>query len=141
MQQFVGAGLIVGVAGIGVIMVRAVRERRREVGVLRSLGFPARRVAAVMVFEAGFIALEGILIGVAIALVASYGFAAADADWAEGDDLGRPGLRACFSSSPLPSCDAARLPVAGPASDARSTRPRPSASPTDRGCDIADRST
>ena len=58
MQQFVGAGLVVGVAGIGVIMVRAVRERRREVGVLRSLGFPARSVAEVMVFEAGFVAVE-----------------------------------------------------------------------------------
>ncbi len=90
MQQFVGAGLVVGVAGIGVIMVRAVRERRREVGVLRSLGFRARSVAGVMVFEAGFVAVEGILIGVAIALVASYGFAAAGADWAEGLTWGVP---------------------------------------------------
>ena len=32
MQQFVGVGLVVGIAGIGVIMVRAVRERRRQVG-------------------------------------------------------------------------------------------------------------
>jgi len=90
MQQFVGVGLIVAVAGIGVIMVRAVRERRREVGVLRSLGFPARKVAEVMVFEAGFIALQGILIGVGIALVASYGFAASGADWAKGMHWGVP---------------------------------------------------
>jgi putative ABC transport system permease protein len=90
MQQFVGTGLVVGVAGIGVIMVRAVRERRREVGVLRSLGFPTRSVAEMMVFEAGFVALEGILIGVGIALVASYGFAAAGASWAEGMTWGVP---------------------------------------------------
>jgi putative ABC transport system permease protein len=90
MQQFVGAGLIVGVAGIGVILVRAVRERRRQVGVLRSLGFPARGVAAMLVLEAGFVALEGVLIGVAIALVASSGFAASDADWAEGMTWGVP---------------------------------------------------
>jgi putative ABC transport system permease protein len=90
MQQFVGAGLVVGVAGIGVIMVRAVRERRREVGVLRSLGFAARSVAAIMVFEAGFIAAEGILIGVVIALVASYGFSTAGADWADGMRWGVP---------------------------------------------------
>jgi putative ABC transport system permease protein len=82
--QFVGVGLIVGIAGIGVIMIRAVRERRREVGVLRSLGFAARRVAAVMVFEATFIALQSIIIGVTVALVASYFFSTADADWAEG---------------------------------------------------------
>ncbi|MFN0090396.1 MAG: ABC transporter permease [Acidimicrobiales bacterium] len=90
MQQFVGAGLVVGVAGIGVIMVRAVRERRREVGVLRSLGFLARSVSQVLVFEAAFVAVEGILIGVTIALVASYGFAAAGADWAEGLTWGVP---------------------------------------------------
>lgn len=84
MEQFVGVGLIVGIAGIGVIMIRAVRERRREVGVLRSLGFAARRVAAVMVFEATFIALQGIIIGITVALVASYFFSTADADWAEG---------------------------------------------------------
>jgi len=90
MQQFVGVGLVVGVAGIGVIMVRAVRERRREVGVLRALGFSARSAAEVLVFEAGFIALEGILIGVAIALIASYGFVATGADWAEGMTWGVP---------------------------------------------------
>ncbi len=90
MQQFVGAGLVVGVAGIGVIMIRAVRERRREVGVLRSLGFTSAGVARVMVFEAAFIAIEGILIGVAIALIASYGFTATGADWAEGMTWGVP---------------------------------------------------
>lgn len=96
MQQFVGTGLVVGVAGIGVIMVRAVRERRREVGVLRSLGFQARSVAEVMVFEAGFVALEGTLIGVAIALVASYGFAATGAAWAEGMTWGVPVIDVLF---------------------------------------------
>jgi len=90
MQQFVGAGLVIGVAGIGVIMVRAVRERRRQVGVLRSLGFPMAGVGEVMLFEAGFIALEGIVVGVAIALVASYGFTAAGADWADGMTWGVP---------------------------------------------------
>ena len=72
MQQFVGAGLIVGVAGIGVIMFRAVRERRREVGVLRSLGFPHGAVGDVFMFEAGFVATLGVALGVVIALIASY---------------------------------------------------------------------
>jgi putative ABC transport system permease protein len=90
MEQFVGAGLVVGVAGIGVIMVRAVRERRREVGVLRSLGFQSHSVAELMMFEAGFIAFEGIAIGVIIALVASYGFTTVGADWAVGFKWGVP---------------------------------------------------
>jgi putative ABC transport system permease protein len=37
-----------------------------------------------MVFEAAFIALQGILIGVVVAVVASYFFSTAQTDWAEG---------------------------------------------------------
>jgi putative ABC transport system permease protein len=84
MQQFVGAGLVVGMAGIGVIMVRAVRERRREIGVLRALGFPTRSVGWSFVVEASFVAVEGAVVGMATALVASYGLATSGASWAEG---------------------------------------------------------
>lgn len=83
MQQYVGAGLVIGMAGIGVIMVRAVRERRREIGVLRSLGFPTGLVARTFVVEASFVAAEGVIIGMATALVASWGLVASGASWAE----------------------------------------------------------
>lgn len=69
MQGYLALGLLVGIAGLGVLMVRAVRERRREVGVLRSLGFQAGRVRAAFVFESAFIAFEGIMIGAVLALV------------------------------------------------------------------------
>jgi putative ABC transport system permease protein len=69
MQGYLALGLLVGIAGLGVLMVRAVRERRREVGVLRSLGFPSERVRAAFLFESAFVALEGIVIGAALALV------------------------------------------------------------------------
>ena len=39
MQGFLALGLLVGIAGLGVVMIRAVRERRRNIGVLRALGF------------------------------------------------------------------------------------------------------
>jgi putative ABC transport system permease protein len=90
MQQFVGAGLVVGTAGIGVIMFRAVRERRREVGVLRSLGFPHAAVGNVFMFEAGFVATLGVGLGVVIALIASYVLAATGADFARGFHWGVP---------------------------------------------------
>jgi putative ABC transport system permease protein len=90
MQQFVGAGLVVGIAGIGVIMFRAVRERRREIGVLRSLGFQHPSVARVFVLEAGFVATIGVGLGVVIALIASYVLAASGADFAEGFQWGVP---------------------------------------------------
>ena len=72
MQGFLALGLVVGIAGLGVIMIRAVRERRREVGMLRSLGFAAGRVRSAFLLESGFVALEGITVGTALSLVTSY---------------------------------------------------------------------
>jgi putative ABC transport system permease protein len=90
MQQFVGAGLVVGIAGIGVIMFRAVRERRRQVGVLRSLGFSHGSIGNVFMFEAGFVASLGIALGVVIALIATYVLAVSGADFARGFKWGVP---------------------------------------------------
>jgi putative ABC transport system permease protein len=72
MQGFLALGLVVGVAGLGVVMVRAVRERRRTIGVLRALGFPARVVRRAFLIESSFVALEGILLGTGLSIVTSY---------------------------------------------------------------------
>jgi putative ABC transport system permease protein len=72
MQGYLALGLLVGIAGLGVVMVRAVRERRRQVGVLRSLGFPARSVRRAFVVESAFVALEGIAIGTVLANVTAW---------------------------------------------------------------------
>ncbi|MDQ4124983.1 MAG: FtsX-like permease family protein [Actinomycetota bacterium] len=69
MQGYLALGLLVGIAGLGVVMVRAVRERRRQVGVLRSLGFLPRMVRRAFLLESGFTAIEGILLGTVLALV------------------------------------------------------------------------
>jgi putative ABC transport system permease protein len=69
MQSYLALGLLVGIAGLGVVMVRAVRERRRDVGVLRALGFLPHQVRRAFVLESGFVAFQGILIGVALALI------------------------------------------------------------------------
>jgi putative ABC transport system permease protein len=69
MQAYLALGLVVGIAGLGVVMVRSVRERRREIGVLRSLGFVSPKVRVAFLLESGFVALEGIVIGTALALV------------------------------------------------------------------------
>ncbi|MGQ0803474.1 MAG: FtsX-like permease family protein [Actinomycetota bacterium] len=75
MRGYLGLGLLVGIAGLGVVIVRAVRERRREIGVLRALGFPAPSVRRAFVYEAAFVAVEGVIIGLVLALVTSYGLA------------------------------------------------------------------
>ena len=69
MQGYLALGLLVGIAGLGVVMVRSVRERRREIGVLRSLGFLSSAVRRTFLFESGFTALQGILIGAGLALI------------------------------------------------------------------------
>ena len=68
-QGFLALGLLVGIAGLGVVIVRAVRERRQEIGVLRALGFRAGLVRAALLWEAGLIAVQGTLIGAILGLV------------------------------------------------------------------------
>lgn len=63
MQGFLALGLAIGITGLGVVMVRAVRERRRTIGVLRALGFRSRTVERSFLIESGLVAIEGILLG------------------------------------------------------------------------------
>jgi putative ABC transport system permease protein len=71
-QGYLAMGLLVGIAGIAVVMIRAVRERRRQIGTVRALGFPARAVGRSFAIEASYVALQGTLIGVLLALLTLY---------------------------------------------------------------------
>ena len=62
-QGFLALGLVVGIAGLGVISSRTVVERRQQIGVLRAIGYPSGTVALLFVLEANFIAITGILVG------------------------------------------------------------------------------
>ena len=72
MQGFLALGLLVGIAGLGVVMVRAVRERRRTIGVLRALGVQAGTVQRAFLTESSFVALEGILVGAVLGIITTY---------------------------------------------------------------------
>jgi putative ABC transport system permease protein len=72
MQGYLALGLLVGIAGLGVVMVRAVRERRRQIGMLRAMGFSRRVIRSAFLLEAGFVAVQGIVVGVVLALVVSF---------------------------------------------------------------------
>ena len=54
-QGFSGLGLIVGVAAIGVLSVRAVVERRQSIGVLRAIGFRSSMIRTQFLIESSFI--------------------------------------------------------------------------------------
>lgn len=71
-QAFIGIGLAAGLAALGVIAVRAVVERRGQIGVLRSLGFRSRMVGVGMLIEMGFIAFLGVALGTALALALAW---------------------------------------------------------------------
>ncbi len=63
-QAFMGLGLFVGIAALGVIAFRSVVERRQQIGMLRALGYQRGTVALTFLLESSFVALMGILSGV-----------------------------------------------------------------------------
>ncbi|MHB8632726.1 MAG: ABC transporter permease [Thermoplasmatota archaeon] len=73
MKLFLGLGLVVGVLSLGIVTSRNVLERRQEIGMLRALGFRPAQVRALFFTEMTFTLLLGALIGVACALVVTYG--------------------------------------------------------------------
>src|ERR671932_569378 len=68
LQGFMGVGLLAGVAALGTLSTRAVVERRRQIGVLRALGFSARAVSAGLLVESAVVALLGAVLGVGVGL-------------------------------------------------------------------------
>jgi putative ABC transport system permease protein len=72
MQAFMGLGLVVGVAAVGVIAFRTVVERRQQIGMLRAIGFKRSMVALSFLMESSFVTLLGILSGTGLGLLLSY---------------------------------------------------------------------
>jgi putative ABC transport system permease protein len=71
-EGYLALGLLVGIAGIAVVMIRAVRERRRPIGTLRAIGYPSRTIGRSFAIETAFIAIEGTIIGASLALLTLY---------------------------------------------------------------------
>src|SRR5665811_1517204 len=72
MQGFMGLGLVIGIAAVGVIAFRAVVERRQQIGMLRALGFQRAMVARAFVIESAVIVILGVLAGGITGLILSY---------------------------------------------------------------------
>ncbi len=69
--QALGAlGLLLGTIGLAAILFRNVLERRRELALLRAIGFGARRVSLMIVSEAVFVLAVGLLVGAGCAAIA-----------------------------------------------------------------------
>jgi putative ABC transport system permease protein len=72
LQVFVGLGLAVGIAAMGIVAVRAVVERKRDIGMIRANGFTQRMVLRAFFLEYSFVALLGIGIGTGLGLLIVY---------------------------------------------------------------------
>jgi hypothetical protein len=69
--QALGAlGLVLGTLGLGAVLLRNVMERRRELALLRAVGFTGREVAQVIVLENVLLLGLGLGVGVGCALLA-----------------------------------------------------------------------
>jgi putative ABC transport system permease protein len=71
-QGFMGLGLLVGVAALGVISARAVVERRQQIGVMRAIGFRKRSVQLAFLLESSFVALTAIAVGTVLGLLLAW---------------------------------------------------------------------
>ncbi|HEX7263712.1 MAG TPA: FtsX-like permease family protein [Candidatus Dormibacteraeota bacterium] len=75
---FLALGLIVGIAGLGVISTRAVVERFQQIGMLRALGYRRSLVQQSFLMESSLIAILGLVIGALVGVWQSYRFFVVD---------------------------------------------------------------
>jgi putative ABC transport system permease protein len=72
LEIFVGLGLAVGIAAMGIFALRAVVERRREIGMLRATGFTRGMVLRSLVLEYSLVTLVGVAVGTGLGLLIIY---------------------------------------------------------------------
>jgi ABC-type antimicrobial peptide transport system permease subunit len=65
-----GLGLQLGSAGLGVVLLRNVLERRGELGLLQAVGFTRRSIRWLILSEHGGLLALGLVVGIVSALLA-----------------------------------------------------------------------
>jgi len=75
LQIYVTFGLAIGTIGMTVIAVRNVSERKREIGMMRAIGFPRSQVLLSVLLELVVLGIIGLVIGVVNGVLISVGFA------------------------------------------------------------------
>ena len=75
LQIYVTFGLAIGAVGMAVISVRNVSERKREIGMMRAIGFPRTQVMLSVLLELVVLGIIGLVIGVVNGVLITVGFA------------------------------------------------------------------
>lgn len=63
---------MIGIAGLMIIMMRIMQERRQEMGMLRAIGIPSRLIFGSLLGEAAMIGVTGMLCGLGIGVFIGY---------------------------------------------------------------------
>ncbi len=74
LEYFVGFGLVVGALGMIIIAVRNVSERRREIGMMRAIGFKKSQIIGTIMLELFILAILGLLMGFINSLILGWSF-------------------------------------------------------------------
>ncbi|HEY4684768.1 MAG TPA: FtsX-like permease family protein [Dehalococcoidia bacterium] len=122
MQGFMGLGLFVGVAAVGVIAFRTVVERRQQIGMLRALGYTRRMIGLTFLMESAFISFMGVLSGVVFALIlarqliteefANQGVSSFAVPWLQIGVIAGLAFGSAVLMTLIPSRQAAHIPIA-----------------------------
>lgn len=75
LQIYVSFGLIIGSLGMAIIAIRNVAERKREIGMMRAIGFPRSQVMIAVLLELFVLGIIGLIIGIVNGLLINYGLA------------------------------------------------------------------
>ena len=69
-QALGGLGLLLGTAGLGIVVLRSVMERRGELALMQAVGFDQRTLRRLVLSEHWLLITVGLFIGTAAAVVA-----------------------------------------------------------------------
>ena len=122
MQAFMGLGLVVGIAAVGVIAFRTVVERRQQIGMLRAIGYKKSMVQLSFLLESSFVTVIGVAAGMILGLWLAYFLVTSDDFPAEDQGFYIPWLQitvigvltivASLLMTLIPSRQAASVPTA-----------------------------
>ena len=91
-QGFMGLGLVVGAASVGVLAMRAVNERRTHIAIMRALGYRGSMIRTGFIIESVFVATVGTVLGLVLGAVVTWSFLDNVGDQAEGLEFAIPWL-------------------------------------------------
>ena len=105
--------IIVMIAGIGILnlLMMAIYERTREIGLLGAMGLKPRQIATTFILEGALIGVVGVLVGIAIGLVTNLSLMRVGMDYSQ--FAGVTDYMALISGKVYPTLGISKLPMRG----------------------------